>query len=316
MIEQSKPNVPLAEVEAWLTQKLGDVTGLSLIPGGFWSTAYSFCSGGRDLVLRLSDLGEGFAFDQAAMQFRSDVLPIPDVLETGQALGHEFAISQRHFGSFLEKAPVESANAVGDAIADLLCAMRAVPKGESVTWLEPSDLTWHDWVMSGLKDNTDSPTGRWREKLSKHHDVEEVFHRCEARIQELLSLCPERRDLVHSDLLHQNVLLSEDYRQVTGIFSWKCSLRGDFLYDVAWCTLWSRWFPVIAAADVWRRTLQADDLTSADLADVSERHHCYELQIAASHLGWHLWTENAPELKRVAAAANEILNRGPLADSP
>ena len=285
MIEQSKPSVPLADVEAWLTQQLGDVTGLSPISGGFWSAAYSFISGGRDLILRLSDLGEGFAFDKAAVQFRSEGLPIPEVLDVGHALGHQYAISQRLFGSFLEDAPEESADAVGGAISDLLHAMRAAPKGKAVNWFEPTEVTWHEWLLAGLEDNAESPAGYWREKLSKHPDAGGVFNGCETRIHELLSLCPDRRDLVHSDLLHQNVLLSEDHQRASGIFSWKFSLRGGFLYDVAWCTLWSRWLPVITAANVWQRTLQADDLTSADLTDAAQRHHCYEMQIAAAILG-------------------------------
>lgn len=52
MIEQRKPSVPLTDVEAWLTQQLGDIGNVSPISGGFWSVAYSFVSGGRDLILR------------------------------------------------------------------------------------------------------------------------------------------------------------------------------------------------------------------------------------------------------------------------
>ncbi len=39
------------------------------------------------------------------MKFRSEGLPIPEVLDVGHALEHEYPISQRLFGSFLEDAP-------------------------------------------------------------------------------------------------------------------------------------------------------------------------------------------------------------------
>jgi aminoglycoside phosphotransferase (APT) family kinase protein len=139
-----------------------------------------------------------------------------------------------------------------------------------------------------------------------------MFKACAARIAQLLPACPERRDLVHGDLLHQNVLVTDDASAVTAIFSWKCSIRGDFLYDVAWCTFWGAWHPGIAAADLWKRTLAAPDLVAADLVDAAWRHHCYELQIAATHLGWNTWTGNHQELMAVADAAERVLERGPL----
>jgi len=40
-----------------------------------------FLSGGEGLILRISNLGEGFEYDQAAVQLRSEGLPIPEFLE-------------------------------------------------------------------------------------------------------------------------------------------------------------------------------------------------------------------------------------------
>ena len=95
----------------------------------------------------------------------------------------------------------------------------------------------------------------WRATLAADPELDDLYRRCEQRIGELLDACPERRDLVHSDLLHQNVLVSDDWSRVTAVFSWKCSVRGDFLFDVAWCTFWSAWHPGIAAIDLWGRTI-------------------------------------------------------------
>ena len=94
----------------------------------------------------------------------------------------------------------------------------------------------------------------------------------------------ERRELVHGDLVHGNVLVSPDARRVEAVLSWKCSVRGDFLYDAAWCSF----------------------------LDAAARHHCYELHIGFTHLGWNLWTGNQADLAATARRLAEVLERGPL----
>ena len=136
------------------------------------------------------------------------------------------------------------------------------------------------------------------------------------RVRALIDACPERRDLVHGDLLHGNVLVSPDFRRVEAVISWKLSLRGDFLYDAAWCSVWGPvFYPGIAAtdplADLLRdRSLRRDENA---LADAAVRHHCYELQIAFTHLGWSLGTWDQKHLDATVDLIGEILDRGPVA---
>ena len=311
-----KPKLAISQIADWLADRYdGEVKDIAPISGGFWSAAYTYRVGEAEFVLRFSDMADGFAIDAAAMQFTAPDLPIPEVIEVGEALDRHYAISRRHFGRFVEEVSLEDADAVGGAMARLLAALRAVPSAadDAVVWYEPDGtLTWHDWLRNGLVDNPDSISGGWRKKLAQNSRIEAIFSACESRIEALLPYCPERRDLVHGDLLHQNVLICEDATRVTAIFSWKCSARGDFLYDLAWCTFWGPWHPGIAAADLWRRTLNAADLTESDLVDAERRHHCYELQIAASHFGWNVWTGNDEGLAAVAAEAQRVLDRGPL----
>ena len=314
--EQAYPSIE--QVADWLTGLYNvEIRDLKSLSGGFWSSAYAYRVGTQDLVLRLSDMVEGFAIDAAAMRFNSPNLPVPNVVDRGEALGFNYAISERHYGRFLETTAAEEGVAVGNVLEKILAALRAVPtsKDDPVVWYDregSKDTTWHSWLTAGLIDNPDAHVSGWRAKLAEIPAIDKLFTRCESRIHELLAICPERRDLVHSDLLHQNVLVAEDVSQVTAVFSWKCSALGDFLYDVAWCTFWGDWHPGIAAADIWHRTLQADDLTEADLVNASLRHHCYELQIGASHLGWSAWTGNEKDLQGVANTLERTLVRGPL----
>ncbi len=285
--------------------------------GGFWSSAFVYCVGAHEFVLRISDMHEGFEIDTAAMRFARPDLPVPAVVETGSALGTYFAISRRHRGRFIEASSVHEAEGVGIALETLLAAMRSVhaTPSDPVLWYDAdasAGLTWRGWLLSGLVDDPNARVSGWRAKLASNPRMDALFRSCESRIRELLPSCPERRDLVHGDLLHQNVLVADDdAARVTAIFSWKCSVRGDFLFDVAWCTFWGGWHPAIAAADVWHRTLVATDLRESDLVDAQFRHHCYELQIAASHLGWYAWTRDDRELAAVVHTAERILERGP-----
>lgn len=317
MSDAQKPRPTTAQVARWLAGRHdGAFSDLTPLSGGFWSSAFAYRVGADEFVLRLSDMSEGFAIDAAAMRFAAPDLPVPAVLDTGSALGLHFAISRRHHGRFIETASAQEADAVGGALGALLAALRAVPAEQdaAVLWYDPeasADVTWRAWLRAGLVDDPGARVSGWRAKLASKPRVDALFRACESKIEELLPACPERRHLVHGDLLHQNVLVSDDASDVTAIFSWKCSARGDFLFDVAWCTFWGAWHPGIAAADPWHRTLEAADLRQSDLVDAPARHHCYELQIAASHLGWNAWIGDDQGLAAVADAAEHTLERGP-----
>jgi aminoglycoside phosphotransferase (APT) family kinase protein len=316
----SKPTPPLRDVEAFLTELHGaPVRDVEVLSGGYWSSAFGYRVGDRELVVRLGSVREGFEADRAAMAFSGPDLPVPTVLDIGEGLGCSYAISERHHGRFLEEVEPGEADAVGPAIVRLLGALRAIPTAPDapVAWQQPqgpaSESTWRRWLTSALLDDPRQLVHGWRATLAADAMLDRLFRSCERRVHELAEACPERRDVVHGDLLHGNVLVSEDATRVTAVFSWKCSQRGDFLFDTAWCTFWAPWHPGIAAVDVWRRVLTDPTLTAdpAALADAAVRHHCYELHIGATHLAWMAWTGDDDGLRQVAARTAEVLERGP-----
>ena len=157
-----------------------------------------------------------------------------------------------------------------------------------------------------------------------------LYRAGEARVRDLIEACPERRDLVHGDLLHANVLVAEDGSRPNAIFSWKRSLRGDFLFDTAWCTFCSAiWYPGIAAADPWDRVRREPSIRNdADAwVDASERHHCYELHIGLTALASPAVWVGGPEahgtlvpgthlVQQIATQLAVVLERGPLPVAP
>ena len=328
------PAATLDEVGAFLGELHGEpVLDLHPLDGGFWSSAFAYRAGDRELVLRLGDVPEGFEMDRAAMAFAGPHLPVPDVVDVGQALGRSYAVSARHHGRFLEDVRPEEAEVAGPALVRTLDAFRAVPAkpGAPAEWYPtegPAASTWRGWLAEGLVDDPGRRVSGWRATLAGDARLDRLYRVCEDRVAELVEACPERRDLVHGDLLHRNVLVSTDASRVTAVFSWKCSVRGDYLYDVAWCTFWGAWHPGIAAIDLWHRALTAPSLLAGALVvegalvedrsdagalvDAGLRHHCYELQIAATHLGWYAWTGDHEQLRTLATRTDALVERGPL----
>jgi aminoglycoside phosphotransferase (APT) family kinase protein len=180
-----------------------------------------------------------------------------------------------------------------------LRALRAAPA-------EEVGYSWRHWLLGGL--DREGRDAKWWARIAANPEVAPVADAAQARIRELLDACPDRRDLVHGDLLSKNVLVAEDVSALRAVFSWKCSVRGDALYDIAWMTFWGAWgLPGISAIDPW--SLRADDGS----ADAAIRHHCYELHIGATHLCWNAQIDDAVELNKVAAQLAELLESGPRA---
>ncbi len=307
MPDTAAPALSIADVTSFLVDRHGaDVSGVEPLGGGYWSAAFGYRAGGRALVVRFGSIG--FDADRAATAYDGPDLPVPAVLETGEAFGGAYAISVRHYGGFLEDVDPRLAEATGPAVVRLLGALYA--RRDDDVAVED----WRAWLLDGLVDDPRRRVSGWRATLARDARLNRLYDACETRVRTLVDACPRRRDLLHGDLLHGNVLLSEDATRVTAVFSWKCSTRGDFLYDTAWCTFWGAFHPGIAAADVWSRVVAAPWARSDPdaLRDAAARHHCYELQIGATHLGWYAWTGEAAELERVAAHTALLLERGPL----
>jgi aminoglycoside phosphotransferase (APT) family kinase protein len=307
-----KRDLSTPEVQAFLqAHHRAPVTDIEPLRGGFWSAAYGYRLDGRELVVRFGASREGYDMDQAAMSFGRPDLPVPEVLHVGSALGGAFAISVRHHGRFLEDIDPAEAETVAPAVMRLLAALRSITVRvtDPVEWWDGADTrsTWREWLVNALVDDPAWPNHGWRARLAEHTRADRLFRACEARLETLREACPERRDLVHSDLLHQNVLLNDDGDEVTAVFSWKLSMYGDFLWDVAWCSLFSPWHPGVGALGLFARTLAAGDVDPGDLEDAEARHTAYMLQIGAHHLGWNAWIGEEGHLRDLMARTEQIL---------
>ena len=254
--------------------------------------------------MRFGEIVSGFEDDRRAMAYASPDLPVPEVLEIGAAFDGGYAISRRHHGRFLEDITPDEADVARPMVRRLLESLRDAPHAAG-----ERDGPWREWLRESLRDDhPELPSHGWRKLLAAHAEADDLFVRSEARVLELVEEMPERRDLVHGDLLHRNVLVSGDASRVEAVFSWKCSMRGDSLFDAALCTFWGEGYhPGIAVVDVL-------ELMRDDQPDAAVRHHCYELHIGTTHLGWYAWTGEHDLLAALTARLAALLERGPRYD--
>ncbi|MBM7784717.1 phosphotransferase family protein [Tenggerimyces flavus] len=305
------------EVVPFLAGRPGSAEELEPLSGGAWSSAWAYRVGGEELVIRFGPEASWYEADRMAMAFASADLPVPEVREVGTTpAGRAYAISVRHYGTFLEDTPVELAAAVAPALTRLLVALYRVPSSPElpVAWHQTGESpgTWREYLRAGLVDDPKAVVHGWSSALASDKELSTLSSAVSERIHALVDACPERRDLIHGDLLHGNVLVSPVTHRIEAVLSWKCSVRGDFLFDAAWCSFWSSFHPGIAAADPLSGLLGALRNEHSALVDAAARHHCYELHIGYTHLGWNIWTGNVEALAGTARRLAEVLERGPL----
>jgi aminoglycoside phosphotransferase (APT) family kinase protein len=296
--ELLKPLVSLDEAQSFLNRYHDSaVEGLERLSGGVWSAGFGYRAGGDELVARFGQNRDWFETDRRMREFASDDLPIPRVRDIGDAMnGTCFAISERAYGRFLEDIDPSESEALSGVVTRILRALREVAE-------QDADYTWRQWLLGGL--DREGYNGQWWARIAANPAVAPIADAAQARVRELLDACPEKRELVHGDLMAKNVLVADDLSAVRAVFSWKCSARGDSLFDVAWLSFWDTWSPGIAAIDPW--SLRLDDGSP----EAAIRHHCYELHIGATHLCWNTQIEDEAELRKVADKLAELLESGP-----
>lgn len=288
----------------------GAATRVEALGGGDWSRAFSFRIDNRERVVRFGHYKEDFLKDRQAMSFARPQLPVPEVLEVGEALGRFYAVSERHFGVFLEALEEAGWRRLLPALLGSLDVLREIELEGGVDWHggnEGSPLSWRQWLLASLEDRPGERVSGWRVTLQERPRIEEIFVAGESALRARLEFCPEVRHLLHRDLLNRNVLVVEDASRLEAVFDWGCSLAGDFLYEVAWLTFWAPWYPALEALDV-RRAFQAHYRSLGLVVEhFEERLTCYELQIGLEHIAYATFTGRDDDQQAIARRTQAIL---------
>lgn len=295
---EASGGVDLEAAAAFLTQRFAPepVGPLEVLGGGAWSRAYGFRVGDDDLVARFGPWREDFEADAAAMAYAGPDLPVPRVLEVGDALGGAYALSERHRGTFLEDLDAEALARLLPRLLRAFDALRNLPPPVPAL----GDHSWRQFLVETIVDVPGGRVSGWRSTLAADADLDAMFTETERELRVLLPRCPELRHVLHLDLLHANVLVAPTGDRLEAVFDWACTTAGDFVYELAWFSFWSYLHPAISEVDVVGAARRHLEASGVDITGFDERLRAYELHIGATHLAYHAFTGEADALRGVA----------------
>ena len=248
-VASSQPVPPDADsVASFLSGRYPRVSSLVLLQSGGWSSAYAFESDEADLVVRFGRYAEDFEKERVAATWAVQGLPIPEVLELGDAFDGSFIVSRRHYGQKLADLTADRVPAVMENLVSILAKVSTIelPGSGCGIWLAPEcHAPGSNWVTSLLmdRDRGESRLVDWRAKLAAVPGAMSAFERGFDALPSLLTGVRDVRKVVHGDILLNHLIADDD--SITAVFDWGNSVAGDPLYDIAWMVFCIPWFPSV-----------------------------------------------------------------------
>ncbi len=303
-MSNSKDGVDVGQAQLFLSSHLTrEVADVALIGEGAWSRCFGFQLGAEALVIRFGSHVDDFQKDQYASRFAALDLPIPQVIEIGEAFGGYYAISTRSYGVPLESLDTSEWTAIIPAVVAALEAMRMADLSATSGvggWDmagQAAATSWASHLLAVAKEDPASRTYGWRARLRAFPAADATFSWGLDLLNQVVDDAVPR-SLLHCDLINRNVLVSD--ARVTGIFDWGCSRFGDHLYDLAWFEFWAPWYPAldiqalrVALEQSWHEAGYVPQNQAARLLS------CY-LHIGLDHLGYNAYLGDASALAETA----------------
>jgi hygromycin-B 4-O-kinase len=288
------------------------VTQVEAFGTGAWSQAFSFVKDQQKYVLRWSHTRENFERDQLAATYQRDGLPIPHILEIGHHHGSYFAISEFIEGVYFEHTPVTELAKLVPAIIKLFSALQSVDLSKTSgfgNWDAQGRGRYSSWSAFLLDVKNDRPEKLihgWSKKLAASEVGFERFDHLYNQLEKLVAFCPEKRGLVHSDLINYNVLAKDD--SISAVLDWGSSLYGDPLYDLAWLRYYEPWYPHFTQVRLNEELLTAFKVVNDDHQDLDERLRCYYLHIGLDSIAYNAFKEDWQQLRETLAYTEQFVN--------
>jgi hygromycin-B 4-O-kinase len=132
----------------------------------------------------------------------------------------------------------------------------------------------------------------------------ELFEEAYERLLTLADRIPKERYLIHSDLLHYNVLVHAD--RVTGVLDWGCGMYGDFLYDLAWLCFWQPWYPAWQGIDFQAEATRHYAEIGLDVPHFEERLRCCQIHIGLAGQAYLAYAGNWTDLQETAQRTLDV----------
>jgi hygromycin-B 4-O-kinase len=295
-----------ARVLAFVRGRYGPSAGnVQAFDQGEWSKAFAFEQDGHTRVIRFSALDEDFAKDRFAGRWASPALPVPRVVELGPAFGGYYAVSEWHDGGFIDDLDEAGMRALLPALCSALDAARTADLSDTTgygIWGADGNAphaSWQAYLLNVNKDGSHERIRGWRAALEQSAVGAAPFDEAYQTLHALVPFCPEDRHLIHSDLLHYNVLVAD--HRISGVLDWGCGLYGDFLYDIAWLTFWVPWFPAWDAIDFGQEAARHFAASGVPVPNYAERLRACELHIGLAGQAYQAYKGFWTDLEATAA---------------
>ena len=243
------------DAQSFIRGHYGDrASQLKPLGSGAWSKAYALSLDGQEVVARFGAHGEDFSKDQVMSAFSSTQLPIPKVLEVGEAPGGFFAVSERAYGDFLEELDDTGMRAALPSLRSALDAVRDIDVSGTTGyghWTPAGKAPHSTWQEALLDIAVDRSGGRihgWRQALESSPTGAKPFDTALDVLRDLAPDLPAERHIIYADWMYHNVLVNRD--RIDAVLDWGSSMYGDHLYDAAWLLFCWSWSPQLSAIDI------------------------------------------------------------------
>jgi hygromycin-B 4-O-kinase len=301
----------VARVQSFLAARFGGDTGdVARFGMGVWSQAFAFRRAGRDYVIRFGAHQEDFAKDRLAARYAGPALPIPRVVELGEAFGAYYAISERVFGGYIDDVDEAQMRALLSSLFAALDAARLADLSGTTGyggWDAEGTAPYPSWRAALVDVANDRPTDRihgWRERLAASSVGIAPFEEAYRHLVTLADHVPEERHLIHSDLLHYNVLVEGD--RITGVLDWGCAMYGDFLYDLAWLCFWQPWYRAWKRIDFKGEARRHYAAIALDVPYFEERLRCCQIHIGLAGQAYQAFAGDWADLQDTAGHTLDV----------
>ena len=297
----AESSVDLNAAAAFLTSRFGNVTNVEWVGEGAWSRCFGFVHEGRDLVVKFGQHLDDFEKDRMASTWRSEHLPIPEMIDLGEAFDAYYAISTRAHGVPLETLDASGWQATTPSLLRSLDALRRVPVS-SQTPFGARDFghfaTWPKYLIASLADSPRSRIHGWSERIRESAHATDAYALGSTRLEIVARDLNVAATVIHSDLVNRNVFVIDS--SINAIFDWGCSFAGDFLYEIALITFWTPWYEGLGNFDLLGAAINHYESVGADLEKLDHRLEACALQIGLSHIAYNAYLRDWTTLDRTA----------------
>lgn len=307
MATRTDPETPAIR---FLRKRFGPNAEIQAIRPGEWSVPYSVRTVYADLVARFSPYDEDFEKDAYAARYSSPSLPIPPIIEWGEAPGGFYAVARRVGGEHIDGLDEARMRRVIPSLFAAMDAMRAVDLSAASGfggWRadgRTSHRSWREWLLNFIEEPATRGAPGWRELLRDRPIETRSFEEGYERLVQLAGPCPEVRHLFHDDLINRNVLVDGDH--IAAVLDWGSSKYGDFLFDIANLVFYTPWFPQWRNIDFAAEALAHYKSLGLAVPNFAERLRCYTLRIALDGIAYSAFRKRWGEVELRARRALEI----------